>query len=138
MRRIILWVILVGLCPVAFAIGYFEAWHYSLSREYSSTELVIDLEIHNLGHLREIGQLDTATEREMSSMILAQLGFLMEIRTLQKNSIFWALENPESFLLISKGVAQSKTVEELLAKARSAGVDVSTLRAFPGFPPNFH
>jgi hypothetical protein len=126
--------ILVVLCPLALVIGYFEAWHLSLSRQYSATELVVDLGTRNLQRLRGTGQLDTATEKETSAMILAQLGFLMAIQDLQKKSIFWALENPRAFLLISKQVARPKTVEELLVRARDSGVDVSTLREFPGFP----
>jgi hypothetical protein len=97
---------------------------------------VIDLSIHNMRHLRETGQLDTATQEEMSSVILAQLGFLMNIRDMQEKSIFWALRDPPSFLMITRQVKEPRTVEQLLVKARDSGVDLAPLREFPGFPPD--
>jgi hypothetical protein len=131
----------LGLCflgVVVFAAGYFYAWHHSLSREYSATELTVDLDVHYLRRLRETGQSDRSIEREMSEMAQAQLGFLLEIRNLQEKSPFWALINPRAFLQISQQVRQPRSVEESLKRAQAAGVDISPLREFPGFPKQLH
>ncbi len=123
---------------VVFAAGYFEAWHRSLSRQYSATELIVDLDVHYLRHLRETGQLDNGIEQEMSGMILAQLGFLLELRNLQEKSIFWAFTNPRTFLEISQQVTEPRSLEESITKAQIAGVNISALEEFPGFPKQLH
>lgn len=131
----------LALCflgSAAFAVGYFEAWRQSLSRQYSATELIVDLDVHYLRHLRDAQQLDHNTEKELSGMILAQLGFLLEIQSLQEKSIFWAFRNPWAFLQISQQVAAPRSVDELLLKAQGAGVAVSSLQGFAGFPKNLH
>lgn len=137
--KFLLMVLIFGfLSTGVFAAGYFEAWHRSLSREYSATELTVDLDIHYLRRLRETGQLDKSVEREISEMILAQLGFLAEIRNLQEKPMIWAFINPREFLQISQQVVEPRSVEESMQKAQVAGVDISSLHDLPGSPKQLH
>jgi hypothetical protein len=114
--------------------GYFLAWHRALSREYSATELTVDLNIHYLSRLHEIGQLDKSVEREMSEMVQAQLGFLMETKSLQEKTFIWALINPGDFLKLSQEVRRPRSVEDSLRAAQAVGINLTPLRDFPGFP----
>jgi len=67
-------------------------------------------------------------------MVQAQLGFLMETKSLQEKTFIWALINPRDFLKLSQGVRRPRSVEDSLRAAQAVGINLNPLRDFPEFP----
>ena len=136
MRRQVLLMLTLSclLAAITFAAGYFEAWRHSLSRQYAASELIVDLDLHYLRRLRERGQLDSDMEKEMSGMILAQLGSLLTIRNLKEQPMFWPLRYPGAFLQISQQVPEPHSSRGLTCKSSRFGRRCLPARRLPRIP----
>jgi hypothetical protein len=127
--KVILQVVcLVVLLSVAWYIGYFQAWHNSLSKQFASGQMMIVLNTHYLKVLRANNCLDPTIEKEMSGEVQAQLAFVMNSDHLRRQSIFWTLEAPNSWFASTGEWHSSLSVEELLRRADAAGVDTHIVR----------
>jgi hypothetical protein len=116
------------LLGVAWYIGYFQAWHNSLSRQFGAGEMIVVLNTHYLKELRGNNCLDPSTEKEMSGEVQAELGFAMTSDHLGRQSIFWTLSDPISWLASTGEWRNGLSVEELLRRAEVAGVDTHEVR----------
>jgi hypothetical protein len=115
------------ICFLGWFVGYFQAWHNSLSRQYASEEFVVDLGTHLVKRISGSGCEDANLVRELSGHVNNQLGFLAKTEFLMSQSITVALSNPITWFDMTVSTPKTLTVEELRKKAAVAGIDVTTV-----------
>jgi hypothetical protein len=112
----------IMVCALAWLVGYFQAWHNSLSRQYASEEFVVDLGTHLIKRISAGGCDETSLVSELAGHVNSQLGFLAKTEFLMSQSIALALTNPITWFNMTVSTPKTLTVEELTRKAADAGI----------------
>jgi hypothetical protein len=120
----------VVLLGAAWFIGYFQAWHNSLSKQFAGYQTFVVLNTHYLKALRANNCLDPRIEKEISGQVQAHLAFAMTGEYLSQQSIFWTLKAPVSWLSSTREWHDHLSVDELLRRAEASGVDTREVRQF--------
>jgi hypothetical protein len=127
---------LVLVLAAAWLVGYFQAWHKSLFREYVSNEMHINVFTHYLRASDERLCDNVEFRRAVVGQTQSDLSTLFLVNQMRENSLQLILQHPiQWFALTTERDVKSRSLNEIMARAEEVGVDVSALRPFVDQPP---